>query len=331
MADRLVHWLRDSGEYGYSLDSSIRNPTIDPVEDFLFERKQGHCEYYASALTLMLRAVGVPSRMVSGFKGGKINRITGAYEVEQRHAHAWVEALVDDEWVTLDATPAAPRTELVEALSPDLPAMHDLLGFFRELWSSYVVNLNIHQQRERLYAPLQAAAGALWDVVSPADDRRPGLMARARDFLSSPRRWFTVSGGLVVTLVFLIFAVTAFAIRRVLRWWRLQRAAAAEGAAAAHRTVEFYERFREICARFGLVRADAQTQREFALAVPELRHGPQAGLAGELATALTEIFYRVRFGEVELSSAEAVDVERRLVLLEAALGARGPQLAQDSA
>jgi protein-glutamine gamma-glutamyltransferase len=84
--------LQSSGEYKYSLSNEIVDPAIDPVEDFLFNRKQGHCEYSATAMALMLRAVDIPSRLVSGFKGGQTSGFSGAFVVEGRHAHAWVEA-----------------------------------------------------------------------------------------------------------------------------------------------------------------------------------------------------------------------------------------------
>src|SRR5262249_22235798 len=97
--------LRDSGAYTYSLSMAVDDPTIDPVEDFLFNRKRGHCEYFASALALMLRSVQIPSRLVTGFKGADFNSSEQFYEVQQRHAHAWVEAYVDRNWIVLDPTP----------------------------------------------------------------------------------------------------------------------------------------------------------------------------------------------------------------------------------
>src|SRR5262249_51439626 len=105
MALTLESHLRDSGEYTYSLSMAVDDPAIDPVEDFLFNRKRGHCEYFASALALMLRSVQIPSRLVTGFKGAEFNASDKSYEVQQRHAHAWVEAWVDNEWMTLDPTP----------------------------------------------------------------------------------------------------------------------------------------------------------------------------------------------------------------------------------
>ena len=111
-ASAIEYYLRDSGQYQYSLNLSIQDATIDPVEDFLFNRKTGHCEYFATALALMLRSVDIPARVVSGYKGG-IPQHDGSYEVQQRFAHLWVDAWLDDKWTTFDATPMEPRSQSV--------------------------------------------------------------------------------------------------------------------------------------------------------------------------------------------------------------------------
>ena len=66
-------YLRQSGDFSYTLKLEVTDPTLDPVEDFLVNRKSGHCEYFASALALLLRSVGIPARVVNGFKGGDWN------------------------------------------------------------------------------------------------------------------------------------------------------------------------------------------------------------------------------------------------------------------
>jgi transglutaminase-like putative cysteine protease len=92
-----------SGNFAYTLSPGTY-VGAEPLEDFLFNRKRGHCEYFASALALMLRAVEIPSRLVTGFKGADPLASAGHYEVQQRHAHAWVEAYVQDlGWVGFDA------------------------------------------------------------------------------------------------------------------------------------------------------------------------------------------------------------------------------------
>jgi hypothetical protein len=83
-----------------------RPPTSDPVLDFLFVNRRGHCEYFASALALLARAVGIPARVAMGYRVSEKSPF-GYYVVRERKAHAWVEAWLPEQgWVTEDATPA---------------------------------------------------------------------------------------------------------------------------------------------------------------------------------------------------------------------------------
>ena len=77
--------------FGYSLQLS-RTVPHDPLANFLFERKQGHCEYFASSMAVMLRTLGIPSRVVNGFRTGEFNDLTSQYVVRASNAHSWVEA-----------------------------------------------------------------------------------------------------------------------------------------------------------------------------------------------------------------------------------------------
>ena len=77
--------------FGYTLDLGRVRPQ-DPLAYFLFERKEGHCEYFASSMAVMLRTLGIPSRIVNGFRGGEFNDLTGQYVVRASNAHSWVEA-----------------------------------------------------------------------------------------------------------------------------------------------------------------------------------------------------------------------------------------------
>ncbi len=80
-AHAIEAFLRDSGQYNYSLRMDVIDPTLDPVEDFLVNRKQGHCEYFASALALLLRSIDIPARIVIGFKGGDFSDLTQTMNV----------------------------------------------------------------------------------------------------------------------------------------------------------------------------------------------------------------------------------------------------------
>jgi len=95
-----------STHFGYTLELPRSLPK-DPVANFLFERKKGHCEYFASSMAVMLRLLHIPSRIVTGFRSGEFNDLTGQYIVRASDAHSWVEAYFPGTgWVSFDPTPA---------------------------------------------------------------------------------------------------------------------------------------------------------------------------------------------------------------------------------
>ncbi len=92
-------------QYQYDLGSVFNSQNATPLSEFLFESKRGHCEYFASALAVMLRTQDIPSRLVTGFSATNRNPLTGYYDIYALDGHAWVEALVDDQgWVILEPT-----------------------------------------------------------------------------------------------------------------------------------------------------------------------------------------------------------------------------------
>jgi hypothetical protein len=121
-------------EYAYSLVAA-RDPRQDPVLDFLRTHREGHCEYFATAMTLLARTSGVPARMVGGFRVAERNAIGGWYVVREKNAHAWVEAYVDGAWRTFDPTPPA----AIEANAPrETGALGALGDVARVAWTRVV-------------------------------------------------------------------------------------------------------------------------------------------------------------------------------------------------
>ena len=95
--------------FGYTLELPRVSPQ-DPIADFLFVRKRGHCEYFASSMAIMLRTLGIPSRVVNGFRTTEFNDLTGNYVVRASSAHSWVEAYFPNYgWISFDPTPGTPR------------------------------------------------------------------------------------------------------------------------------------------------------------------------------------------------------------------------------
>ncbi|MGZ3476565.1 MAG: transglutaminase family protein, partial [Polyangiales bacterium] len=106
-ARRIAEYLQKTGGFRYTLDQPS-GAAESPIDDFLFTSKAGHCAYFSTAMALMLRTVGIPSRNVTGFAGGTWNRFGEHYVVRKSDAHAWVEAWVGSEWTTFDPTPSSP-------------------------------------------------------------------------------------------------------------------------------------------------------------------------------------------------------------------------------
>jgi Transglutaminase-like superfamily len=92
------------GRFGYSLEVE-RDRHVDAVVDLLMIHKEGHCELFATALALLARTQGIPTRVVSGYRASEINPVSGLMIVRERNAHTWVEAWVDGRWETWDPTP----------------------------------------------------------------------------------------------------------------------------------------------------------------------------------------------------------------------------------
>jgi hypothetical protein len=121
----------------------------DPVEGFVFDTKAGHCEYYATAMALMLREVGVPTRNVNGYYGAHFNDMGDFYAVRQADAHSWVEVYFDGlGWVTFDPTPPAGRMAGDDA--PMWPAASQLVDAVRNAYLENVIDFNLGKQLELL-------------------------------------------------------------------------------------------------------------------------------------------------------------------------------------
>jgi transglutaminase-like putative cysteine protease len=139
----------------------------DPVDGFLFDTRRGFCEHYAGAFVVLLRAAGIPARVVTGYQGGEMN-LDGDYMiVRQSDAHAWAEALLDGQWQRFDPTAAVAPSRIERGLGAALPAGEQVPYFARlEMtwikslrlkwdsvnyqWQRGVVGFNIERQRDLL-------------------------------------------------------------------------------------------------------------------------------------------------------------------------------------
>ncbi len=160
-----VDWFRRAG-LAYTLAPPLLGR--DSVDEFLFQTKSGFCEHFSSAFAVLMRAAGVPARIVTGYQGGEINPIDGYMTVRQSDAHAWVEVwLAEDGWVRIDPTAAAVPSRVEVGLAAAVPAGDPLpflvrpeLSWLRALrfnwealanyWNQWVVGYNLERQRDLL-------------------------------------------------------------------------------------------------------------------------------------------------------------------------------------
>ena len=327
-AAALEHYLRESGEFKYSLSIVVTDPNLDPVLDFLDNQKSGHCEYFASALTLLLRSVGIPARMVNGFKGGDYNAISGLYTVRQKHAHSWVEALVGDQvdpsrerrptWVTLDPTPADQRNASVARVGGIASNFRQVTDLIRYVWIFYIVGFNSERQDRFLYGPLR-------ELIKEAKYGFALIGDALRGWLSFPNfeSFFSLRGFLVSFAGLLLLAglvrLAAWGARRVFRRLSGRVERDADGLAS----IAFYRKLVTLLAGLGVVRPSAETPREFAAraALFLAARGSGTEAVADVPPLVVDAFYRIRFGDHTIGDDDLTHVTARLDALEAHLRA----------
>ena len=274
---RLEAWLKSSGTFRYTLEMPDTRGH-DPLEVFLFDARRGHCEYFSSALAVMLRSLGVPARNVTGFVGGVYNRYGGYYAIRQGDAHSWIEAYIDGAWRTYDPTPAAhmdaaPRGE---GFLADIRAALDAM---RMRWARDIVGYDLRDQVEGLRSAFR------WFRSLRQDESESGERGLTEEEAAASFDWLPVAGG---ALIFLGGAYLLWQRRRRRRKGESKgRRTSVQGESAR----ELYERFERRLSKRGIVRPRHRTPREH-LAVLEAEGDEEL----ELARAVTDAYEAGRLG-----------------------------------
>ena len=266
-------------DYGYTLELPDHE-VADPLAYFLFTRKQGHCEYFASAMTVMLRTAGIPARLATGFQSGVYNPITDFWLVRASDAHAWVEAwLAGRGWTTFDPTPPDPNRAAPSALA----GFALYLDAARTLWSHWVVNFDPSRQgalADRFDEAARLAGirwfDSLWDTGNTWEQRVAG--------------WLRRFGVALAAATLLAVGLRMFGPRsiRALRL-RLRVERARRSPATAADATLLYQRMLAILERRGYHKPPWFTSAEFAASIPA---SPLAALVAEF----TATYNALRFG-----------------------------------
>jgi hypothetical protein len=265
--------------YAYSLDLPSREPR-DPLADFLFDRKKGYCEHFASALAVMLRTIGIPSRLATGFQSGQYNPITQLWVISASDAHSWVEAWIPGYgWSTFDATPAD--------LGGGEFALLTQLGLYLDaaetFWKDWVVGYDMGRQgslAERMENGARRMGIRWYDAVSAVET---GWRSWAALFT----RNVLTGVGLAIAAVLLAWALLPRLIRVLrirLRVERVRRGQASMGDATL-----LYTRMLRALKRRGYEKPAWFTPVEFAASLPQ-------GPLGAAVMEFTAVYNALRFG-----------------------------------
>jgi transglutaminase-like putative cysteine protease len=286
------HFQRD---FVYSLDLPSA-PARDPLAQFLFERKKGHCEYFASSMAIMLRTLGIPSRIATGFYGGVLNSISGWQVLRASDAHSWVEAWIPKRgWITFDPTPA----DSTPAHTSQILAKAELwLDAADQFWSDWVLGYDFDHQ-VRLASRAQTAS-RMWQF----GDWNPWFSTK------SLRERFRATWFLIVPLVIVLILAVIYGPAVLVHWKRRQPLIRAQrGEAKASDATLIYERMLELLEAAGSKRPPWLTPDEFAKTLPN--PSDVSLLVEDLTTAYNE----VRFGGHQDVAPRMAHLLRRLQTL----------------
>ena len=266
-------------DYGYSLELPQVEPP-DPLAYFLFTRKQGYCEYFASAMTVMLRTLGVPARLATGFQSGTFNPISELWVVRSSDAHSWVEAWIPGYgWTTFDPTPPDPR--------PPQWALVARLGMYLDaaetFWRDWVVSYDVGRQGSLADRMEQGArrAGIRWF------DSFTGFGTTWKARVSGFARAFGVRILVVVGLALWAWLLGP-PLLRLARMRRRVRRARLGQASPADATL-LYQRMLHLLKRRGYQKPAWFTPYEFAATLPRTEFGA-------IVVEFTETYNALRFG-----------------------------------
>ncbi len=266
--------------YGYTLQL-LPKEVPDPLATFLFERKKGHCEYFATAMAILLRTEGIPARVATGFQSGVYNPLTHQQVIRASDAHSWVEAWIAGHgWTDFDPTPADPSAAGQNFMS----RVSMFFDAAQQFWQDWVVSYDLDRQIV---------------LASRMDQSARSLRVRPFELAS---RWLWQTSAFITRYAAVLIAIGSIAAVVLIfgpvfaGWWRgrerFKRLERGEGV-ASDATV-LYQRMLAVLARRGFQKPPWLTPAEFARVLPA---NDTAGVVADLTALYNEFRFGAR-GEV---------------------------------
>lgn len=277
-AEKISEYLNKN--YRYTLKPASR-AGVAPLDDFLFGSKEGYCEHYATALAVMLRATGVPTRIVTGFVQGEWNAYGNYLVVRQEDAHTWVEAYMDGAWTSFDPTPQAGLGGAAPSSNTSL-----FMDSLRYKWMRYIVRYTLSDQMKAA----QSVEGGLTSFIQRLREDFEFLTGNEG---RAPRKsGVTAKSGMTVGII-MVIAILVIYLKT-----------AAKRGKGADKAPGYYIKMEAILKKKGFLRKAFETPLEFAGRV-KIKD----------VTLITEAYNAERFGHTRATPAELRRIDEGLTRL----------------
>jgi hypothetical protein len=347
----------ESGKFHYQLGGTKRDYDLDPLEDFIAKNNNGHCEYFAGALAIMLRSVGIGTRVMVGFKTAAVR--FSATEVgclvRQSDAHSWVEVFIPNDrlpselrqantdiasenftdannrtknmnnarwwnrggWLRLDPTPFSEEATLMTKFSFRLT---DFVNMVKGLWNYGVLNMNSERQFEWIYKPAWLSWQYLYEKVFRVEFWQQIFLEVVDHYKS-----LIFSGSKTtwqvrdILLLGFIFVLTVLIVFVGLFIWRRLKFFKKKqaGKVISSGTIEFYSQMEHLLTKYNRQRYPYETPLEYVRSVSSF----------ELTSSILNAYYGVRYGEAKLTNDDLQKIKNALDKLEQELE-KGKQLSK---
>ncbi|MDR0391430.1 MAG: DUF3488 and transglutaminase-like domain-containing protein [Planctomycetaceae bacterium] len=342
----------ESDKFHYKLGGITRDYDLDPLEDFITKNNYGHCEYFAGALVIMLRSVGIGARVIVGFKteGVKLSANDVGCMVRQSDAHSWVEAFIPPEhlpaefvsanknlnnsnnrnyrmtnndiiptwwsrggWLRLDPTPYSTDATLMTKFSFGLT---DLINVVKDFWNYGVLNMNSERQTEWVYRPLLYSGQYLYERIFNIDFWQQTISAAINYYKSLLFSGSNATWQMRDRLLFgaTIFLVVLFFVFIGVFILRVYRLFVwrRAGEKRSSATIDFYLRMEYLLTKYNRKRYPYETPLEYVRAISPF----------ELTSFVLDAYYSVRYGGTKLTNDEQRNIKNTLDKLEKELEKR---------
>lgn len=300
-AQNIERYLQN--DLGYTLE--LKAGGSQPIADFLFNVRQGHCEYFASSMAIMLRTQGIATRVVNGFQRGEYNETADAFVIRQKDAHSWVEVYFPETktWVPFDPTPFAGQGDY-SATTGLTASVGKYIEALEMMWIQYFVAFDNQEQRSLFTSVRRGVSDYQFSISAFTNEIGEAIKNWWKDIRGD--RGFdgiadAIWRGAVFAAAVPVLLILFWALRRISLKWLMRKLGIASGREPRASQVEFYQRMERLLAQHGLVRKAYETPMEFASAIEMAE-----------ASAITQVYNRVRFGEAELTRDESAAIEDQL-------------------